>query len=364
MRAAVLRAIGSPLTIENVDIGKPGPNEVLIRTVASGVCHSDLSIIEGKVPAPTPAILGHESAGVVEAIGADVRHIAVGDHVVTCMSAFCGRCDDCLTGHTSVCAKADIHRGKGEEPRLVPSDQSVRRFHQAAGLAGFAELMLVNERTCVAIRREMPLDRAALIGCAIVTGIGAVARTARIEVGATVAVIGCGGVGLSVINGAAIAGASRIIAIDRVASKRALAMEMGATHFIDASTIDAVEAVREMTRGGVQYSFEAIGLKTTVEQAFEMVKHGGVATMVGVPAIGTRLEVDSFSLLAERRLQGSMLGSNHFPIDIPRYIDLYLQGRLKLDALISRRIRLDQINEAFAELKSGQPARSVIMFDA
>lgn len=362
MKAAVLRAIGAPMTIEDVDIAEPGPHEVLIRTVASGVCHSDLSIIEGKVYSPSPVVLGHESAGIVEAVGESVRAVAVGDHVVTCMSAFCGRCEDCLTGHTSVCEKGDVHRGRGEDPRLVPSDRSVRRYHQGAALGGFAEMMLVNERTCVSVRKDMPLDRAALIGCAVVTGIGAVARTARVEIGSSVAVIGCGGVGLSVINGAAIAGAARIIAIDRVASKRDLALEMGATDFIDASSVDAVEAVRDMTGGGVRYSFEAIGLKPTVEQAFAMLRHGGVATMVGVPPMGTKIEVDSFSLLAERRLQGSMLGSNHFPIDIPRYIDLYMQGRLKLDMLISRRLPLTEINSAFDELRSGQIARSVIMF--
>lgn len=363
MKAAVLRAIGAPLTIEDVAIAKPGPHEVLIRTVASGVCHSDLSIIEGKVFSPSPVVLGHESAGVVEAIGDSVRAVQVGDHVVTCMSAFCGRCDDCLTGHTSVCEKGDIHRGRAEEPRLVPADASVRRFHQGAGLGGFAEYMLVNERTCVAIRRDMPLDRAALIGCAVVTGVGAVAHTAKVELGSTVAVIGCGGVGLSVINGAAIAGAARIIAIDRVESKCDIAFEMGATDFVDASKVDAVEAVREMTGGGVRYSFEAIGLKPTVEQAFAMLRHGGVATMVGVPPMGTKIELDSFTLLAERRLQGSMLGSNHFPLDIPRYIDLYMQGRLKLDTLISRRLPLDEINSAFDELRTGQVARSVIMFE-
>lgn len=362
MKAAVLRSIGLPMSIEDVNISKPGLHEVLIRTVASGVCHSDLSIIDGKVPSPSPVILGHESAGVVEQVGDAVRGVAVGDHVVTCMSAFCGRCDDCLTGHTSVCEMGEVHRERGEDPRLVPSDQSLRRFHQGAGLGGFAEMMLVNERACVAVRKDMPLDRAALIGCAVVTGIGAVARTARVEVGSTVAVIGCGGVGLTVINGAAIAGASRIIAVDRVASKRGLAVEMGATDFVDASTADAVEAVRELTRGGVQYSFEAIGLKQTVEQAFQMLRHGGVATMVGVPPVGTKLELDSFQLLAERRLQGSMLGSNHFPLDIPRYIELYLQGRLKLDTLISRRLPLSDINSAFEELRAGQIARSVITF--
>lgn len=363
MRAAVFREIGRPLTIEDVAVATPGPREVLIRTVAAGVCHSDLSIVEGKMPAPFPAVLGHESAGIVEAVGEGVRRVKVGDPVVTCMSAFCGRCEDCLTGHTSLCQEAEVHRERGLPPRLVPEDASARRFHQAAGLAGYAELMLVNESTCVAIRPDMPLDCAALIGCAVVTGVGAVTRTAKVEVGSTVAVIGCGGVGLCIVNGAAIAGARRIIAIDRVGSKRDLALAMGATDFIDASAVDAVEAVRDVTGGGVRYSFEAIGLKATIEQAFAMLRPGGVATMVGAPPVGTEIAVDGIGLLQERRLQGSMLGSNHFTIDIPHYVDLYLQGRLKLDALISRRIGLDQVNEAFDEMRAGGIARSVIMFD-
>lgn len=224
MKAAVFRTVGAPLTIEQVTVAAPGPHEVLIRTVAAGVCHSDLSIVEGKVLAPKPAVLGHESAGVVEAVGEAVRRIAVGDHVVTCMSAFCGHCEDCLTNHTSICQHGDVHRERGLPPRLAPTDGSERRFHQAAGLSGYAERMLVHERTCVPVRKDMPLDRAALIGCAVVTGLGAVTRTARVEVGSTVAVIGCGGVGLCIINGAKIAGAGRIIAIDRVASKSELAM--------------------------------------------------------------------------------------------------------------------------------------------
>lgn len=363
MKAVVWRGVGTELAIEDVELADPGPREVLIRTVATGVCHSDLSIIEGKLASPAPIVLGHESAGIVEAVGSAVRGIKVGDHVVTCMSVFCGHCSDCLTGHTAVCANGDAHRARGEAPRIVPANGEERRLHQAAGLGGYAEMMLVSEDACVAIRQDMPLDRAAVIGCAVVTGLGAVVHSAKVPLGATVAVIGCGGVGLSTINGAAIAGAARIIAVDRVGTKRDLAIEMGATDFVDASENDTVAAILDMTGRGVEYSFEAIGLKTTIEQAFAILRPGGLATMIGVPPGGTKLELDSFSLLADRGLKGSMLGSNKFPLDIPRYVDLYMQGRLKLDRLISRRLPLARLGEAFDEMRTGQIARSVIVFD-
>jgi S-(hydroxymethyl)glutathione dehydrogenase/alcohol dehydrogenase len=363
MKAAVLYASGSPLVIEDVRIASPGPHEVRIRTAAVGVCHSDLSIVEGKLPMRLPIILGHEAAGVVEDVGSDVRTVKVGDHVITCLSFFCGHCEPCLTGHMSICANPqESTRGKGNPPRLEPPPGKTDRINQAFGLSAFAEQMLVHERTCVAIRKDMPLDRAALIGCAVTTGFGAVTHTARIEAGSSVAIVGCGGVGLSTINSAAIAGASRIFAIDRGESKREIALAMGATDFIDAAAVDAAQAVVEATRGGVHYSFEAIGLKRTVEQTFAMLRQGGTATMIGMPPIGTKIEVDSAHLFYERKLQGSMMGSNRFPIDIPRLIELYMQGRLRLDELISRRIKLEQINEALDELKAGQLARSVIEF--
>ncbi len=361
MKAAIFHKIGEPLVIEDVSIDKPRAREVLIRTVASGICHSDLHIMQGAFPCPTPAVLGHEVAGIVEAVGEDVRGIVVGDHVITCITGFCGHCEDCLTGHMALCAVSETDRPRKSTPRLARNVEPTRLI-QASGLGGFAEQMLVHERSCVAIRRDMPMDRAAIIGCAVTTGVGAVIHTARVEPGATVAVIGCGGVGLSAVNGAVIAGASRIIAIDRVAAKLELARRMGATDVIDAGACDAVEAVRDLTRGGVHYSFEAIGLKTTIEQAFRMLRRGGTATVIGVPPVGTKLEVDSLELLFDRRLQGSFMGSNRFPIDMPRLIEFYMQGRLKLDDLVSRRIALDDINTGFDELKTGKLARSVIEF--
>lgn len=360
MKAAVLRERGQPLAIEDVAIDKPGPNEVLIRVVASGVCHSDLHIAEGKFPASLPCILGHETAGVVEAVGADIRRVKVGDHVVTCLSGFCGHCQDCLTGHMSICQTKGVDRPRGSQPRLTSSDGS--KINQTGGLNGFAEMMLVSGNTCVSIRPDMPLDLACVIGCAVTTGYGAVVNTARIRPGSTVAVLGCGGIGLMIVNAALIAGASRIIAIDRLPAKLEMARSMGATDVIDASGCDAVEAVVDLTQGGVHYSFEAIGLKLTVEQAFKMLRRGGTATVVGVAPIGTNFEIGSLDLLMERKLQGSYMGSNHFPVDMPRLVDLYLQGRLKLDQLVSRRIALAQVNDAFADLRTGEVARSVIQF--
>lgn len=362
MKAAILYKAGQPLEIADIGIDKPGPDEVLIRTVASGVCHSDLHVINGSFPSAMPIVLGHESAGIVEAVGENVRRLKVGDHVVTCVSGFCGHCQDCLTGHTAICESKGVDRPRGSTPRLAPPAGAAGKLYQFGSLGGFAEQMLVHERTCVAIRPDMPLDRAAVIGCAVTTGVGAIIHTAKIEPGSTVAIIGCGGVGLMAINGAAIAGAGRIIAIDRVPAKLELARKMGATDVLDANGIDIVEAVRELTRGGVHYSFEAIGLKPTVEQSFRMLRQGGTATIIGVAPIGTTFEIGAMDLLMERRLQGSYMGSNRFPLDMPRFVDFYMQGRLHLDELVAQRIPLTAVNDAVAELETGQTARSVITF--
>jgi len=360
MKAAVLRAVNQPLTIEDVQVDNPRAREVLIRTGAVGVCHSDLHYIEGKYAAPFPTILGHESAGVVEKVGADVTYVKPGDHVITCLSVFCGHCEFCTTGRPFSCENPETERADDQEPRLTQNGAEMTQFYS---LSSFAEQMLVHEHALVKIRQDMPLDRAALIGCAVTTGFGAVINTAQIEVGSTVAVIGCGGVGLSAVNGAAIAGAGRIIAVDIQGSKLNLARHFGATDVVDASAGDPVEQVKELTGGGVEYSFEALGLKKTSEQAFQMLRTSGVATIIGMVPEGEMLEIHGADLLADKRLQGSNMGSNHFRRDMPRFVEFYLDGKLKLDDMISRRIRLDQINEAFDEMKQGELARSVITFD-
>ena len=361
MKAAVLREVGKGLNIEDVQINKPGPHEVLIRTAAAGVCHSDLHFMEGLYPTVLPAVLGHESAGVVEAIGSEVRTVKVGDHVITCLSAFCGHCEHCLTGHMSLCISPETKRDKEDEPRLSSATGPMMQY---LNLSSFAEQMLIHEHACVAIRKDMPLDRAALIGCGVMTGVGSVFHTANVRPGETVAVIGCGGIGLAAINGAAIAGAGRIIAIDMSKSKDNMARHFGATDFICASETDAVKEVLEMTKGGVHHSFEAVGLTKTAEQAFGMLKRGGDATIIGMIPVGQSISLPGVAFLGEKKIQGSAMGSNHFPVDMPRMVDMYMNGKLLLDDMISRRVKLEQVNEAFAEMKRGEIARSVIVFDA
>lgn len=360
MKAAIFREPHQPLVVENVDIDNPKSREVLVRTAAVGVCHSDLHHIEGLYPTNSPSVLGHESAGIVEKVGSEVRYVKPGDHVITCLSVFCGHCELCTTGRPFSCANPETARTDDQSPRLAQGGEVVNQFYD---LSSFAEQMLIHEHALVKIRKDMPLDRAALIGCAVTTGFGAVINTADIEVGSSVAVIGCGGVGLSAINGAQIAGAGRIIAIDVKESKLELARQFGATDVIDASQCDPIKAVKELTAGGVEYSFEALGLKKTSEQAFRMLRRSGVATIIGMVPVGEMLEIHGADLLNDKRLQGSNMGSNRFRVDMPRYVDFYLDGKLKLDQMISKRIALEDINSAFDEMKRGEVARSVIVFD-
>ena len=360
MKAAVLREVNVPMEIEDVEVSKPGPREVLVRTSAAGICHSDMHFYNGTYPGQFPMVLGHESAGVVEQVGSDVHYVKPGDHVITCLSVFCGHCEKCLTGHMSLCQEPETNRSGEEEPRLSQAAAPVQQFAQ---LGSFAEMMLVHEHALVKIRDDMPMDRAALIGCGVTTGVGSVIHTAAVEPGSTVAVIGCGGIGLSCINGAAIAGAARVIAVDMVASKLELARKFGATDVVDASDGEAVQKVIEMTGGGVHYSFEAIGLKSTAEQAFQMLRSGGTATVIGMIPPGDMVSLHGVDFLAEKKIQGSMMGSNRFRVDMPRFVDFYLQGRLHLDDLVSNRIKLSDINEGMAALETGEVARSVIMFD-
>ncbi len=360
MRAAVLREVDVPLTIEDVQIDDPGPNEVVIRTVASGVCHSNLHYMEGKYSFPMPTVLGDEAAGVIEAVGSMVDYVKPGDHVITCLSVFCGVCDKCLSGSPHLCRRKGMKRPPGEPPRLT---QNGNVMHQFSNLSTFAEYMLVHENATCKIREDVPLEEVALIGCAVTTGVGAALNTAKVAPGSTVAVLGLGGIGLSALQGAVLAGAEKIIAIDTVETKLGLAMELGATDVVDASTGDAVEKVRALSPRGVDYSFEAIGLKQTAEQAYYMLDDGGTATVIGMIPEGTEIHLDGPSLLSERKIGGSSMGSNRFRIDMPRYIELYLQGRLKLKEMISQQIPLEDVNKAFDDMKEGHVARSVLTFN-
>ena len=361
MKAAVLHEVNQPLVIEEISVKKPRAREVLIKTAVAGLCHSDLHFMEGLYPHPLPAVLGHESAGVVEQVGSEVTHVQPGDHVVTCLSVFCGVCENCNTGRPALCLNTDVKMPPGQSDRHEWTKEP--KLHTFLNLSSFAEQMLVHESALVKVRPDMPLDRAALIGCAVTTGFGAVANTARVSPGATVVVIGCGGVGLSAVNGASIIGAGRIIAVDVQQAKLDQARTVGATDLVDASTVDPVDVVLELTEGGADFTFEALGLRETVEQAFRMLSPGGVATVIGMVPEGQMVEVHAADLLAEKVLQGSNMGSNRFRVDMPYYADLYLEGRLKLDEITSRHIGLDGLDEAFHEMRGGSVGRSIVVFD-
>jgi len=359
MKAAIFHGPHKPLTIEDVELDEPMAQEVVVRVVASGVCHSDLHFVDGFYPFPAPAILGHEAAGIVEAVGPMVDEFKRGDHVIACLSVFCGHCEYCLTGRTHLCGSRPV-RPKDAPPKLRWQGKPVAQF---ANLSAYAEKMLVHQNAIVKVRDDMPFDRAALIGCGVTTGVGAVLNTARVEPGSMVAVFGCGGVGLAAIQGARIGGARMIIAVDVHGHKLTTARELGATHVVDAAAHDPVEAIRELTGGGVDFSFEAIGLKKAAEQCFDCLRPGGTATVIGMIPVGQKLELEGSVFLREKKIQGSSMGSNRFKVDMPRYVDFYMQGRLKLDEMITRRMKLDEVNEAFRAMKAGEVARSVLVFE-
>jgi len=304
MKAAVFHGPKLPLSIEDIEIDKPQDREVLIKTVASGVCHSDLHFVEGLYPYPAPAVLGHEAAGIIEEVGKQVTYVKPGDHVICCLSVFCVNCEQCMSGHPNRCSnKQATQRNPADKPRISQKGKPVFQF---LDISSYCEKMLLHENAVVKIRDDFPLDRAALIGCGVTTGVGAVLNTAKIEPGSTVAVFGA---------------------------------------------------------GGVDYSFEAIGLKKAAEQAFNSLKAGGTATVIGMIPVGQKVEIDGYMFLTERKLQGSNMGSNRFRIDMPKYIDFYLQGRLNLDDMISQRRKLEDVNDAFRAMKAGEVARTVLMFN-
>jgi S-(hydroxymethyl)glutathione dehydrogenase / alcohol dehydrogenase len=361
MKAAVLIEPGKPLEIETLMVSNPGPHEVLIRTAACGLCHSDLHFIDGLYPHALPAVPGHEAAGIVEAVGSEVRMVKVGDAVVTCLSAFCGHCEYCVTGRMSLCLGAETRRAATDAPRLSRPDGSP--VAQMLNLSAFAEMMLIHEHACVRIDPEMPLDRAAVIGCAVTTGAGTIFNACKVTPGETVAVIGCGGVGLATINAAKIAGAGRIIACDPIPEKRALAIKLGATDVVDAMADDAAAQVLELTKGGVDHAIEAVGRPASGELAVKSLKRGGTATILGMMPLQHSVGLSAMDLLSGKKLQGAIMGGNRFPVDIPRLVDFYMRGLLDLDSIVAETIPLSQINEGFEKMKKGDAARSVIVFD-
>ena len=362
MKAAVMRANNAPLTLEDVQIDAPGPGEVLLKTAASGICHSDLTVIEGGLPVPPPCILGHEPAGVVEAVGVGVTDFAPGDHVIGCLTSWCGVCRFCTAGRPYLCLTQFAGRPGGAKPRLRAANGDP--IAQFANLSSFAEKMLCPERSLVKIRDDMPLDRASLIGCGVTTGLGAALNTVHIPAGASVVIIGCGGVGLSAIQGARIVGAGQIIAVDTQPWKFDLARKFGATDCVDATAGDPVSAVHALTGGGAEFVFECIGLVPTVQQAVAMTERGGTTVLVGVVPMTQLVPISAADIvLQEKKVVGSYMGSNRFRFDMPKYIDFYLGGRLYLDEMISARLTLEDVNQGFDRMRKGEAARQVIVFE-
>ena len=363
MKAAVFRKVREPLTIESVDVDKPWGREVLVRTAATGVCHSDLHVVDGigRFALDRPIVLGHEGSGVVEAVGSEVTTVRPGDHVVACLSGFCGSCPQCLGGHPNLCTGGIVTRPDAGAQRLSQNGEPLRQF---IGISSYAERMLLHENSIVKIDPEIPLDRAALVGCGVLTGVGAALRSAGLQAGQTVAVFGCGGVGLSIVQGARIGGARQIIGVDVFDGKLEMAKRVGATHVVNSAQDDPVKAIRALTRGaGVDHSFEAVGNAKLVRQAIESLAIRGTATIVGVMPPDAMIEFPWMAIRPECKVQTSRMGSNRFRIDIPLYLEFYRQGRLLLDEMVTRRGRLEDINEAFRAMKAGEVARSILMFN-
>ena len=357
IKAAVLNQAPGVLALETLELDDPLSDEVLIEVSFAGLCRSDLHEIEGVWPATCPTVLGHEASGVVRAVGDRVTAFQPGDHVVTCLSTYCGECRFCLGGRMTLCLNRDKLR---QRPRPVLVNQDGKSVHPTAGLGAFAEAMVVHQHSAVRIPATMSLASASVLGCAVTTGLGAVFHSARVRPGETVAVVGCGGVGVAVIQGAVIAGAARVIAVDRNPLRLEDARRFGATDVVDASRVDPVAAVRDLTGGGVDYSFEAIGLATTVEQAFEMLGPAGTATVLGLVPDGQPVRIKASELFVhEKRLHGSLMGSNQFPTDIPRFVQLYEQGRLLLDDMRSTEVDLAGVQHGFELMQKGGFTRIV-----
>ena len=371
-RAAVLRVMGAarpyadsrPLAIETVTLDPPGPGEVLVRIAAAGLCHSDLSVINGDRPRPLPMALGHEAAGVVERLGAGVDDLAVGDHVVMVFMPSCGHCGPCAEGRPALCEPGAAANGRGEllaGGRRLHADGAPLNHH--LGCSAFAERAVVSRRSLVRVDPDLPLAEAALFGCAVLTGVGAVVNTAGVRAGQSVAVVGLGGVGLASVLGALASGASPVIAVDLSEDKLALARTLGPVQTVNAADPDAVDQVRGLTHGGAEVVFEMAGSIHALDAAVRMTRRGGTTVTAGLPPPDAALAVNVVSLVAEERtLKGSYIGACVPRRDLPRYVALYRQGRLPVDRLLSGTIPLDRINEGFDRLADGQVVRQIVTF--
>lgn len=369
-RAAVLRNLGAarpyadsrPLSIEAVTLDPPGPGEVLVAIKAAGLCHSDLSVINGDRPRPLPMALGHEAAGVVEALGAGVDDLAVGDHVVMVFMPSCGHCPPCAEGRPALCEPGAAANGKGEllaGGRRLHDETETLNHH--LGCSAFAEHAVVSRRSLVKIDPELPFDQAALFGCAVLTGVGAVVNTAGVRAGQSAVVVGLGGVGLASVLGALASGASPVVAVDLSEAKLALARSLGAVDTVNAADADAVEQVRALTGGGADYVFEMAGSVRALDAAWRMTRRGGTTITAGLPPPDAALAVNVVSLVGEERtLKGSYIGTCVPSRDIPRYVALFRQGRLPVDRLMSGSVALDDINAAFDRLAEGSVVRTIV----
>lgn len=375
IRAAVLRGRGAtwpyaetlPLSIEEIELNPPGHGEVLVKIWAAGLCHSDLSVINGDRQRPIPMVLGHEASGLVEEVGPGVDDLAPGDHVVMVFVPSCGHCLPCSEGRPALCepgAEANTHgtlvsgarrlRGGGGEP-----------LHHHLGVSAFAEWATVSRRSLVKIDADVDLDEASLFGCAVLTGVGAIVNTARVQVGASVAVVGLGGVGLAAVLGAIAAGASRIVAVDLADEKLAFARELGATDTVNAGDGTAANEIREVTKGGVDYAFEFAGSVKAMELAYHITRRGGTTVTAGLPPPGASFSFLQSGLVAEERtIKGCYIGACVPVRDLPRYVALYRQGRLPVDRLLTHRLQLDDINAGFDRLHEGRAIRQIIVSGA
>jgi alcohol dehydrogenase len=372
IRAAVLEQMGrpppyatsQPLTIGEIELAPPGPGEVLVKIAAAGLCHSDLSVIDGNRPRPTPMVLGHEAAAVVVETGAGITDLAPGDHAVLVFVPSCGHCAPCAEGRPALCEPAAAANGAGT---LLSGARRVSRpgqeLHHHLGVSAFAEYATVSRRSLIKIDRDVPLEQAALFGCAVLTGVGAVVNTARVPAGASVAVVGLGGVGLAALLGAIVAGAERVVAVDLSPQKVAFAKQLGATDGFEAGT-QTVQDIREATRGGVDFAFEMAGSVKALDLAFRITRRGGTTVTAGLPPPDAALPLPAVSLVAEERtLKGSYIGTAVPSRDLPRYLALFRRGRLPVERLLTDRLKLDDINEGFDRLREGKAVRQIVTFN-
>ncbi len=354
-----------PLEVVEAELDDPGPGEVLIKMAAAGLCHSDLSVINGDRPRDTPLALGHEASGVIEAVGPGVKRFVPGDHVVMVFIASCGHCVPCAEGRPALCEPGAVAGGKGTlltgDRRIHIGDEVVNHH---VGVSAFSTYAVMSENSCVKIPKNIPLDKAALLGCAVLTGVGAVMNSGDLKMGQSCAIVGLGGVGLAALLGAVAAGASTIVAVDLSESKRAHALELGATHVIDPRDADALEKVKGWTDGGVDLAVELAGAVPALEFAYAITRRGGTTVTAGLPHPEAKMSFPAVSLTAEERnLKGSYVGSCVPVRDIPRYAQMMEQGQLPIEKLMTHRLKLEEINEGFERLAAGEAIRQVIIFD-